>query len=94
MKLSLRPQAAPAYFPYPQHRNLSEVWAEEQIVATAVHNFVREATKAADSVTESSGRESASTLNPGPDQLASKERTAMTLDTARSASAQANRRPA
>lgn len=36
MKLFLTPKAAPPWFPYPDHRDLGTIWAQEREVAKAV----------------------------------------------------------
>lgn len=43
MKLSIIPKAAPAWFPYPEHRSMAEVMAFENNVRGAVENAIAEA---------------------------------------------------
>ncbi len=75
VRLSTLTLPAPARFPYVEHRCMDAVMADEQSTVLAVHSFVADATFADDSATEMAGRESALTLDPGPDQTACKEAT-------------------
>lgn len=67
MRLTILPKAAPAWFPYPDHRSMAEVMATEQAVADAVHNCMVSGTNGSYSAMERADAGSAANTPKRPD---------------------------